>query len=237
MPVDVWGRIYLDEWKGVSGPHSIERDDGLVHTFESAANYFEAPRSDAEREILDQLEGPVLDLGAGVGAYALYLQNRGLTVTAGDASAGAVDVCRARGCLDARLMDVRALDRPSGEYRGIIVMGNTLGVHQSPETLPGLLRTLRGACVPGAKLVCTTVDPLETDDPAHLAYHRRNRSRSRPPGLTRIRLRYRDLVDDWVGLWLPTTEELHAAVSGSGWSLAERHTTGPHRTDCYAAVG
>jgi SAM-dependent methyltransferase len=42
-------------------------------------------------------QGPVLDLGAGAGRASLYLQERGLAVTAVDASPGAVEVCRRRG--------------------------------------------------------------------------------------------------------------------------------------------
>lgn len=76
--MDIWGGIYADHWAGRPEPHFIERDDGLVETFPSAETYFRAPRSEGERELLDLLEGPVLDLGAGAGSYALYLQGRGL---------------------------------------------------------------------------------------------------------------------------------------------------------------
>lgn len=234
--MDVWGAIYLDEWSGGPATHVIERDDGLIHTFESAANYFEAPRSAPERELLDELEGPVLDVGCGVGAYALYLQERGLTVTAVDSSPGAIEVCRARGCEDARVMDIRSLRLPRDEYRGIIVMGNTLGVHQTPRTLPGLFSTFREASTGHARLVCTTIDPLETEEAVHLKYHERNRERGLPPGLTTVRMKYQDRVGDWVPLWLPTTEELEVAVDGSGWDLEVRHTMGPYRIDLYAAA-
>jgi SAM-dependent methyltransferase len=232
---DVWGTIFRDEWEGRPAPHRIERDDGLIDDFPSAAHYFEAPRSEPERTLLDRLEGPVLDLGAGVGSYSLYLQQRGLRVTAGDLSPGAIELCRLRGCRDARVMDVRTVELLAGEYRGVIVMGNTLGVQQTPESLPRFLRTLRRATAGGGRLVVTTIDPLVTDRPEHLAYHQRNREHGLPVGLTKIRLRYRDLVDDWIQLWLPTTEELDAAVGRSGWKREHRYRTGPFRTDCYLA--
>ena len=61
-----------------------------------------------DQKILAQVEhGPVLDLGAGAGRAALYLQERGLSVTAIDASPGAVEVCRRRGIADVRLGDLR----------------------------------------------------------------------------------------------------------------------------------
>jgi len=92
--MDVWGRIFRDHWVGHVEPHFIERDDGREETFESAAIYFEAPRSEAEKELLGRLDGPVLDLGAGGGSYTVYLQNQGLQVTAADSSPLAVEVCR-----------------------------------------------------------------------------------------------------------------------------------------------
>ena len=51
-----------------------------------------------DRQLLPLIgQGPVLDLGAGAGRASLYLQDRGLAVTAIDASPGAVQVCRRRG--------------------------------------------------------------------------------------------------------------------------------------------
>jgi len=65
-----------------------------------------------DRELVPLVRsGPVLDLGAGAGRASLYLQQRGLHVTAIDASPGAVEVCRHRGVADVRLGDVN--DPPS----------------------------------------------------------------------------------------------------------------------------
>jgi len=81
MP-DVRGQIYRDHWGGILAPHVIERDDGREHKFDSAAGDFQAPRSEAERDLLGALKGPVLDLGSGPGSYALSLESLGLKVTA-----------------------------------------------------------------------------------------------------------------------------------------------------------
>ena len=59
--MDVWGKIYKDHLAGLVRPHEIERDDGRIMTFASAVSYFDVPRSDEERELLDLLDGPVLD--------------------------------------------------------------------------------------------------------------------------------------------------------------------------------
>lgn len=226
---EVWGQIFLDHLNGEDAPHSVERDDGRREASDSAAHYFEAPRLDAERELLARIKGPVLDLGAGAGSYALHLQSLGLDVTAADSSPVAVEVCRKRGCRRVRVMDLRDLDIEPASFRSIIIMGNTLGAHQTPETLPKLLNALRAAVGPGGHLLTSTVDPLDTKDPGHLEYHQRNRDRGLPPGLTRIRMSYKDIVEEWMDLWMPTAEELAEVTAVSGWSLAEERQEGPFR--------
>lgn len=227
--VDVWGEMYWDEFEGNPGPYFVDRDDGIEHEMESAARYFTAPRSEQEAELLDGLQGPVLDVGAGAGSYALYLQDRGLEVTAIDNSPKAVAVCRARGCRDARIMDLRGLELESKQFGSVIIMGNTLGAHQTPATLPGFLGVLQRAVRDGGRLLCQTMDPLETTEAVHLAYHERNRERGLPPGLTRIRIRYQSLATAWMDFWMPTGEELQSVMSASGWDLEEERSTGPSK--------
>jgi SAM-dependent methyltransferase len=227
--MDIWGNIYRDHYEGRIHPHILERDDGAEHRFESADVYFRAPRSDIEKEYLDELKGDVADLGAGVGSYARYLEDRGLHVTAVDSSEGAIEVCRRRGCRDARTMDLRNAALEPARYSSFIVMGNTLGIHQTPDTLPRLLRTMERAARPHARVFCVMLDPLDTNEARHLQYHERNRVRGRPAGLAVIRLRYRDLVDDWTNLWMPTDEEFQTALSATRWRLADEKSQGPQR--------
>lgn len=223
---DVWGDVYRAQWSGQAAQHELERDDGRIDVFSSAASYFDAPRSDGESDLLDCLDGPVLDLAAGPGSYALYLQDRGLDVTAAEYSPGAMEVCRARGCRSVASIDLRALSVGAATFRSIIVMGNTLGAHQTPDTLPTLLRTLRQALLPGGRLLFTMIDPLDTADEGHLRYQRRNRDLGLPPGLIRMRIRYRSMVDEWMHLWMLTDDELRAAAAGTGWVPREERRSG-----------
>jgi SAM-dependent methyltransferase len=218
--MDLWGRIYLDQWRGNPYPHAFHRDDGNVRVAASAANYFDAPRGVADREALDALTGRVLDLGCGPASYALYLERRGVEVVAVDASAGAIDVARERGCHDARVLEIDAVSTELGSFDAIICMGNTFGIGQAPDTLPRRLERLRAVLRPNGKVVLTMIDPLATDDPDHLAYHARNRAAGRPPGLARARLEYRGALGDWWELWMPTEPELHAAAWAARWTVS-----------------
>lgn len=227
--MDIWGRIYRDHWEGDPHPHVVERDDGREESFASAESYFRAPRLRAEQRAFAGLEGPVLDVGAGPGSYALYLQNHGLTVTAIDASPGAVKIAGTRGCLDARVMDLRELDLDRESFASIVVMGNTFGVHQTPETLGPHLARLRWLVRDGGTLLTASIDPLDTDDPSHLLYHERNRERGRPPGLLSVRVSYREEQTEWFDLWLTTRAEVEDVAATAGWELAHEASEGPWR--------
>lgn len=227
--MDIWGRIYRDQWEGAPHPHVIERNDGREDTFDTAAHYFEAPRFPAEKEALARLSGPVLDVAAGPGSYAIYLQNHDLSVVAVDVSPLAVRIAGMRGCLDARVMDLRNLTFEPGSFGSIVSMGNSFGAHQDPDSLPAYMRRLRDLVEDGGVLVTSTIDPLDTDDPGHLAYHERNRERGRPPGLLSVRVGYREQLTDWFHLWLTTRDEIEDIASSSGWALKHEASDGPWR--------
>jgi SAM-dependent methyltransferase len=216
---DLWGRIYLDHWRGESHPHELIRDDGKSHTIASAADYFVATRSAGEQEALATLSGRVLDLGCGAGSYTRFLEDRGVSVTAIDASPGAIAVCRERGCRDARVADMDSPPADAGLFDAMICMGNTLGIGATPATLSRRLSTLRALTDRKGRILAVLRDPLSTRDPDHLRYHERNRAAGRPVGLTRTRLRYRGDLGDWWELWMPTEPELQLAARDAGWDV------------------
>jgi len=217
---DLWGQIYTDEWRGESHPHVFHRDDGNRNSVSSAAGYFVAPRGDADRAALDALAGRVLDLGCGAGSYALYLMDRRCEVVAVDASPGAIAVSQGRGVRTARVLGIDDVGPALGTFDAIICMGNTLGIGAGPDLMPARLQRLRSILSPNGKLVAAMIDPLATEDPAHLAYHERNRQAGRPPGLARAYLEYRGVTGDWWELWMPTPQELRAIALATGWTVA-----------------
>jgi SAM-dependent methyltransferase len=226
MSLDIWGRVYLDHWRGDPHPHVFERDDGNRNAVPDARGYFVAPRAQLDRALLEVVQGRVLDLGCGAGSYALYLESRGCDVVAVDASRGAVAVCRERGCRDARELEIDGVTPELGTFDAIICMGNTFGIGASPDTLPQRLLRLRSVLAPNGKVVLALIHPLATTDPAHLSYHERNRAAGRPAGLTRARIEYRGDVGDWWDLWMPTPEELTAAATAGGFDVTQAEPTG-----------
>lgn len=156
-----------------------------------------------DQELLPLIEhGPVLDLGAGAGRASLYVQERGLPVTAVDASPGAVEVCRRRGLADVRLGDVN--DPPADQaWAGLLLLCGNLGLGGSWEGNRRLLSRLAGLAAPGAVLVGDSVTP---DGPPEVA----------------LRIRYRNLVTPWWRQYNIPAGQMAGLVDGTGWRL-ERH--------------
>jgi SAM-dependent methyltransferase len=156
-----------------------------------------------DRELLPLIEhGPVLDLGAGAGRAGLYLQDRGLSVTAVEASPGAAQVCRRRGMADVRLGDVN--DPPADlPWAGVLLLCGNLGLGGSFEGSRRLLARLAELVAPGAVLIGDSVTPASS---ARVA----------------LRIRYRDLVTPWWQQYNIPAGQMAALVDGTGWRM-ERH--------------
>jgi SAM-dependent methyltransferase len=153
-----------------------------------------------DRKLLPQVEqGPVLDLGAGAGRAALYLQDRGLSVTAVDASPAAAEVCRRRGVTDVRLGDV--LDPPADQrWAAVLLLCGNLGLGGSWDGSRRLLIRLAELAVPGAVLVGDSVTPA--GEP-HVD----------------LRVWYRGLVTPWWPQYNIPASQVAALVEDTGWRV------------------
>jgi SAM-dependent methyltransferase len=209
---DAFGQMLLDG----AGTEIIERDDGFIDTAKLA--YF-APVTQwpaVERRGLRWVRGRVLDAGVGAGRAALELQRRGRSVVGIDVSPGAVEVARARGVRDVRLLAFEEVDESIGHFDTVVMFGNNFGLFGSPGKARRLLRRLRPLA---DRIVAASNDPYATEDPAHLAYQARNRKRGRMPGQLRLRVRYRDLVDPWFDYLIVSPEEMATLVEGTQWRI------------------
>lgn len=203
---DAFGAALLDYLDGREVPELVleAQDGGTGPAMHPEWFFRDFDRWDWwDRELLPLIEhGPVLDLGAGAGRAGLYLQERGLRVTAIDASPGAAEVCRRRGLADVRLGDV---DDPPADHvwAGILLLCGNLGLGGSWAGNQHLLARLAGLAAPGAVLVGDSVNP---DGPARVV----------------LRIRYRGLVTPWWPQYNIPARQMAALVDGTGWKM-DRH--------------
>jgi SAM-dependent methyltransferase len=209
---DAFGQMLL----GGPGMEIIERDDGFLDAVRMV--YF-APVAQwpaVERRALRWARGRVLDAGVGAGRAALELQRRRRSVVGIDVSPGAVEVARARGVQDVRLLAFEEVDDSIGRFDTIVMFGNNFGLFGSPSKAKRLLRRLRPLA---DRIVAGSNDPHATEDPAHLAYQERNRERGRMPGELRLRVRYRDLIGPWFNYLIVSPDEMATILEDTEWRI------------------
>jgi len=214
---DAFGRALSDMQAGRPGVIVVERDDGLVEA--DFGEYLSGWR-DGDTWALQRAPGRVLDLGAGAGRASLALQERGQDVVALDVSPGAIEVCRRRGVQQVFLGSVAELAATGpAPFDSVLMLGNNLGLLGSPHHAPEVLAALGTVLRPGGVIVGACIDPYQTDNPVHLAYHQRNRRAGRMPGQVTIRVRYQRLATAWFDLLWMSLSELDQIAAPAGWRV------------------
>ena len=217
---DAFGHALLDFLEGRGGEELVERSDGHIALSADAATYFAVPTGH-QQLIADQATGRVLDVGCGAGRYALYLQERGLEVVGIDVSPLAIEVCRRRGVRDARVLSLEEVDSSLGSFNTVLMLGHNLGLLGSFHGAKRILTRLGEVVPPGGALIADTLDPYQTDDPTHLAYHAENRAKGRMGGQIQMRVRYKTYKTPWFDYLFLARDELEEILEGSGWRMKD----------------
>lgn len=202
------------------------RADGLEFEIETE-EYFtlEGELAELDQTAIARARGRVLDVGAGAGRHALALQAKGCEVVAIDVSPTCVALCRERGVLDVRELDVMALavgadsrgasasegDPPPaleeslGRFDTIFFGMQTVGVAGGVMPLRRLLAGLQRFLRPGGAVIA---DSSELRD----AWEGDEADRSPNRGEIVLETRYRGLRGEPFP-WVYMAEEDFAAVA------------------------
>jgi SAM-dependent methyltransferase len=218
---DAHGQAMLDFLDGRPAFELIERDDGFISPSGGPEAYFTEPASWGQhaKKALKHVRGRVLDVGCGAGRVALHLQELGHEVVGIDISPGAVETSKRRGVKDAREMSITQIGSELGYFETIVLFGNNFGLFGNEKRARWLFRRLHSLTTDAGRILAECLDPYQTDEERHLAYHERNRSRGRMGGQIRVRARYLDYRTPWFDWLLVSAEELRGLIEGTGWQL------------------
>ena len=117
-------------------------------------SYAEMPK--LEQKALQLANGNVLDVGCGAGSHALYLQEKGIDVTAIDISANAIKACELRGLKNAKVQDIMQLE--GNKFDTILLLMNGAGMCGKLKNIPNFLQKLKALLTDEGQILVDSSD-------------------------------------------------------------------------------
>lgn len=156
---DLFGTAILD-YQTNNSPEDI-----ITETTISEADAMEVSylfRSFKDMPILEQkalllAKGKILDVGCGAGSHSLYLQEKGLEVTAIDISENAIKACKLRGLKNARVQNILDLDVQE-KYDTILLLMNGTGIFGTLANTSKYLQKLKSVLSPNGQILIDSSD-------------------------------------------------------------------------------
>jgi len=140
--------LHIEVWSNIA-----ETDYIPVHHF--FRRFDEMP--ELEQTALHNCRGRVLDLGAGAGTHALWLQEKGLEVWAAEISPGACEVMKQRGVRNIIREDIFQLT-PERKYDTLLMLMNGIGMTGSVDNLKNFFRLADQLLAPGGQILVDSSD-------------------------------------------------------------------------------
>ncbi len=119
-----------------------------------------------EQKALQLTKGNTLDVGCGAGSHTLYLQKKGLKVTAIDISEGAIEVAKDRGITTAEVTNVYDF-KPTEKFDTILVLMNGAGICGKLNNLAGFLTHLTSFLNPKGQILIDSSDIIYMFEDEH----------------------------------------------------------------------
>ena len=111
-----------------------------------------------EQKALQLSKGTVLDIGCGAGSHSLYLQKKGLAITAIDLSKGAIKTCTLRGIQQAKIQDIWQVKNQ--KFDTILLLMNGAGMCGKLAKLPAFLNHLKTLLTPNGQILLDSTDVI-----------------------------------------------------------------------------
>ena len=163
---DLFGKAILDYQTNTS-PEDIVTETNITEADEMEVAYLfrdfiSMPK--IEQTALQLAKGKILDVGCGAGSHSLYLQEKGLEVTAIDISSNAIKACELRGIKMARVQNV--LDIENEKFDTILLLMNGTGIFGSLNNTAVYLQKLKSLLAPNGQILIDSSDIIYMFDEA-----------------------------------------------------------------------
>ena len=108
-----------------------------------------------EQKALKMAKGKIIDVGAGSGCHSLWLQDKGLDVTAIDISPYSIETMKERGVVNVREQDFFTLEE---KYDTILMLMNGIGIVGTLDKLPDFFKHIDKILADDGQLLCDSSD-------------------------------------------------------------------------------
>ena len=109
-----------------------------------------------EQKALNLCKGSILDIGCGSGSHSLYLQKKGLEVTALDSSKGAIKTCELRGVKHTFHSEI--LKYQDSKFDTLLMLMNGIGIAGKLENLNIFFNHLKSILKPKGQILLDSSD-------------------------------------------------------------------------------
>jgi SAM-dependent methyltransferase len=163
---DLFGKAILDYQTNAS-PEDIVTETNITEPDEMEVAYLfrdfnSMPK--IEQTALQLAKGKILDVGCGAGSHSLYLQEKGLEVTAIDISPSAIMACELRGIKNAKVQNV--LDIEDVKFDTILLLMNGTGIFGTLAATAVYLQKLKSLLAPNGQILIDSSDIIYMFDDA-----------------------------------------------------------------------
>lgn len=158
---DLFGQAILD-YQTMNNPENVYTETSISEMDVMPIDYLfrdfdEMP--ELEQMALNQVKGKTLDVGAGAGSHALYLQAQGIDVCAIDISPNAIKACQLRGVHNAQAINLLELDEKV-KFDTILLLMNGTGIFQNLLVIGVYLEKLKNLLTPTGQILIDGTDIL-----------------------------------------------------------------------------
>lgn len=155
---DLFGKAILD-FQTNNSPEDLITETNISEADEMDVAYLfrdfkSMPK--IEQKALQLAKGKILDVGCGAGSHGLYLQEKGLDVTAIDISKNAVKTCQLRGLKGACVQNI--LDIENEKYDTILLLMNGTGIFRTLLECSNYLQKLKTLLHPNGQILIDSSD-------------------------------------------------------------------------------
>ncbi|WP_276361831.1 class I SAM-dependent methyltransferase [Daejeonella sp. H1SJ63] len=209
--MDVFGKVLKDYFKGkqksklwLHNSYGKPEDMPVDVFFRS-----ETDLSELEKIALNLCSGTTLDIGAGVGSHALFLQKKGIEVTAIEHSAQACEIMRARGVKN--VINMNVMQYNESQYDTLLMMMNGIGLCEDIQGLHKYLDHLKNLLAPGGQVL------FDSSDIAYL-YHPDDFLLKKYYGEISYQYEYQNIKGSWFKWLYIDFPKLSRLAEEHGWT-------------------